>query len=604
MHTPHAATSLACLALAGPAMALDASQIFARASAAVAVLESFDENGGRLGAHSATVVGPELLVASCEALEAAATLRVSTKGTGAAGVAASATARDRERNLCLLAAPGLGAAALPRRTGALAVGSKVFALSNALGLGVGISEGILAGSRRFPNGDYAQFSAPISPGSEGGALVDDAGRLVGIIDYRRRDGQNVNFAAAAQSIDEIVARAAAAAARLRRFDQAMALLKRQQWGPLHDMAAAWSEAEPDAADAWRFVVAAAKARADGAAELRGWQALRRIDPASADTGTGLGQALMAGGKPGEALALARQLQAAHPEDAGCWQLLGQAQQVLGQVAEADQSYRRAAELDPWLIDAYAGMARLAQLRGDGKAAVAIWARLAGLYPDQLRPRIGLVDAYLTANQPARAWAALARLAEADADSALAWYLKGIVLHRLDCPEQAAQAFRNSLERKLPGADQAWAGIGYAMAVRQRWPEAIAAFRAARQAAPDNDEWAYQLAIALKDGGRAPEALTLTAALVAKAPEQAQHWRQHGFVLAVLGRPAEAIPAMQHSLEMDPRQAKLWHALIETYQVAGRRDDARRAYERLRAVDGAKAEGAYRAVILPYEEQAQ
>ena len=56
-----------------------------------------------------------------------------------------------------------------------------------------ISEGVVAGIRHFPAGDYIQFSAPISPGSEGGALVDEQGRLVGVIDYRRRDGQNENY---------------------------------------------------------------------------------------------------------------------------------------------------------------------------------------------------------------------------------------------------------------------------------------------------------------------------------------------------------------------------------------------------------------------------
>ena len=83
---------------------------------------------------------------------------------------------------------------------------------------------------------------------------------------------------------------------------------------------------------------------------------------------------------------------------------------------------------------------------------------------------------------------------------------------------------------------------------------------------------------------------------------ARNWRQHGFVLAVLGRPAEAIPSLEKSLQIDSRQAKVWGALTETYQVAGRRDDAMRAYNQLRAVDGAMAEEIYRSVILPYEEK--
>jgi Flp pilus assembly protein TadD len=139
---------------------------------------------------------------------------------------------------------------------------------------------------------------------------------------------------------------------------------------------------------------------------------------------------------------------------------------------------------------------------------------------------------------------------------------------------------------------------------RRFPEAIAAYRSAVEAAPAVDEWRYQLAINLKDGGRADEALPITTGLVATKPEEAKNWRQHGFALAVLGRAAEAIPAMEKSLQIDSRQAKLWGALIESYQIAGRREDARRAYDQLRGIDGSMAETLYRSAILPYEERAQ
>lgn len=591
--------SLACLCLANAASALAPTEVFSQASPAVAVLETFDEQGQRLGSYSATVIEPERLVAMCDVLETAVTLRVSARE---GGVDARVAARDRERNLCLISAPGLAVTPIARLTQPLAVGSRIFALSNALGLGVGISDGVVSGIRKFPTGAYVQFSAPISPGSEGGALVDDGGRLVGIIDYRRRDGQNVNFASAVKWIDEIEPRAAASEARLKRFDRAMALAKLQQWSDLQAMASAWSSEEPEAKDAWRFVIAAARGLGDAEAELQGWNALYRIDSSSTEAGTGLGRALMASGKTTEALDLARQLQASHQEDAAGWLFLGQAQQAAGQLRDAEQSYRRAVEFDPWLIEAYRGMAVLAQMSGDSKTAIAIWGRLSGLFSNQLWARTGLTGAYLAAGQPARAWSTLGQVADSDADDALVWYLKGVTLARLGCPEQAIQAYRKSLERKQAGADWAWAGIASTLAEMRRFPEAIEAYRSAIKAAPDNDEWRYQLAIALKDGGRASEALAITADLVAKKPGEAKNWRQHGFVLAVLGRATEAIPAMEKSLQIDPRQAKLWAALIEVNQVAGRRADAKRAYDQLRGIDGAMAESAYREVILPYEER--
>jgi tetratricopeptide (TPR) repeat protein len=589
---------LACLFSAKPIMALTPSEVFTRASPAVVVLETFDEQGQRLGSYSASVIAAERLVSLCDVLETAATLRVIEK-SGSFG--ADVTARDRERNLCLLSAPGLSVEPMPRLAQALPVGSRVFALSNALGLGIGISEGVVSGIRSFPVGDYIQFSAPISPGSEGGALVDDGGRLVGIIDYRRRDGQNVNFASAAEWIAEIESRAAASEVRLKRFDQAMELSKQEQWNDLQIMASAWSIEEPEAKDAWRFVVAAARGQGKAEAELQGWKALYGIDPTSVEAGTGLGRALAVSGKKREALDLARQLLAMHPEDASCWLFLGQAQQVSGQIGDAEQSYRRAVDLDPWLIEAYRSIALLAQARGNSQDAIAVWKRLSGLYPNQLHPLIGLTEAYLAGGKPARAWSVLAQVADGDADNALVWYWKGVTLARLGCPDEAINAYRKSLVRELTNADWAWAGIGFALAEMRRFPEAIDAFRSAEKAAPDNDEWRYQQAVNLKDGGRVSEALQITADLVARKPDEAKNWRQHGFVLAVLGRAEEAIPSMEKSLQIEPKQPKLWGALIETYQVAGRREDATRAYNQLRGLDGAMAERIYRSAILPYEE---
>ncbi len=42
--------------------------------------------------------------------------------------------------------------------------------------------------------EYIQFSAPASPGSSGGALLNENGQLIGIITSQHKKGQNINFA--------------------------------------------------------------------------------------------------------------------------------------------------------------------------------------------------------------------------------------------------------------------------------------------------------------------------------------------------------------------------------------------------------------------------
>lgn len=593
--------ALGLLVVAQPGQALTAQEVFAAFSPSVAVLEVLDAGGRQVGSYSATQVGTGRFVSVCEVLDGAAAVRVTLKAQVMEGRIA---ARDRERNLCLIQVDGATAAgaALPRRMPV--PGSRVFAISNALGLGVGISEGVVSGVRHYPAGDYIQFTAPISPGSEGGALVDDTGSLIGIIDYRRRDGQNVNFASLAEWVGDIEKRAADSAKILQRYDAARALQQQGQWSELDVLATEWARDQPDSLDAWRFSVSAARGLNHRDKELLAWRALWRINPSHAETGAGLGYVLLAGGQVKEALELAKVLAAAHREYAPARWLLARAQHSSGLHKEAEASYREAIDLDPWLMEAYQGLAALAQLRGDHATAIAIWSRIAGLYPDAPGPRLGLVQAYLSAGKAEPAYSVLEQLPEKDRDSAIAWFWRGYALARLERPEAAMQAYRASLARPSEAKDRAWAGIGNAFYGLKNYPEAIAAFQSAQALNPSESAWDYQLGVVLKDAGRPAEALTIFERLVARMPEEASHWRQKGFTLAILGRSADAVPALERSLQLDPAQAKVWMALIEACQALGRREAAHSAYEKLRGIDGTAAEQAYRNTLYPYEENAR
>ena len=326
----------------------------------------------------------------------------------------------------------------------------------------------------------------------------------------------------------------------------------------------------------------------------------RIQPDSVDVGVSLGEALLAQGGSNDALQLSRQLAVEHQEDGRIRWLLARSLHDTGQFKDAGNEYRKAIALDPGLLGAYQGLATLAQIQGDTATAIEIWRRLSGLYPDAPAPRIGLIQAYLSAGKAALAYAALESLAEPDRVSPLGWYWRGTILARLGCPEQAVAAFRTSIVLGFIDRDWALAGIGSAMFDMGRVPEAIAAYQSATMANPNRNEWRYDLAVQLKDGGRPAEALGITEDLTTRYPAAATYWRQHGFVLAVLGRPAEAIAAMERSLQIDARQPKLWTALIEAYQAVGRRKDALEAHRRLKEVDTDRADAVYRSHILPHE----
>ncbi len=72
----------------------------------------------------------------------------------------------------------------------LQVGEKVYTISNPQGLEFTFSDGMINQYKK----EYIQFSAPASPGSSGGALLNENGQLIGIITSQHKKGQNINFA--------------------------------------------------------------------------------------------------------------------------------------------------------------------------------------------------------------------------------------------------------------------------------------------------------------------------------------------------------------------------------------------------------------------------
>ena len=79
-------------------------------------------------------------------------------------------------------------------------GEKVFAIGSPMGLFNSVSDGIISGFRTIDGCEMIQFTAPISHGSSGGALLNTCGELIGICTGGIDDGQNLNLAVDYQQI--------------------------------------------------------------------------------------------------------------------------------------------------------------------------------------------------------------------------------------------------------------------------------------------------------------------------------------------------------------------------------------------------------------------
>jgi hypothetical protein len=67
-----------------------------------------------------------------------------------------------------------------------------------------VSDGILSAIREVDSVRYLQITAPISPGSSGGPVLDSAGQMIGVATFQFKKGQNLNFAVAADHIKPLL----------------------------------------------------------------------------------------------------------------------------------------------------------------------------------------------------------------------------------------------------------------------------------------------------------------------------------------------------------------------------------------------------------------
>ncbi len=86
----------------------------------------------------------------------------------------------------------------------LARGQKVVAIGSPLGLFNSVSDGIISGFRTIDDVWMIQFTAPISHGSSGGAVLNMYGEVIGISTAGIDQGQNINLAVGYENINSFV----------------------------------------------------------------------------------------------------------------------------------------------------------------------------------------------------------------------------------------------------------------------------------------------------------------------------------------------------------------------------------------------------------------
>jgi tetratricopeptide (TPR) repeat protein len=188
-------------AQSAPEKDLDVAGIAKRSAGGVALIEVRDARGETVAVGSGFVVDPSgLVVSSLHVFEGAASAAIKFEGRAAFNDP-RVVGFDADRDLIVLSVGASTPVSLPmNRDGIVEIGERIIAIGNPVGLSRTVSDGIISSVRESESGTLYQITAPLSPGSSGGPVLNRKGQVIGVSAFTMRSGQNLNFAGPIQYV--------------------------------------------------------------------------------------------------------------------------------------------------------------------------------------------------------------------------------------------------------------------------------------------------------------------------------------------------------------------------------------------------------------------
>jgi len=174
---------------------MDVKKVFEDTRPSVVMIMAYDDQDNLQVFGSGFFFGDSKTIATnLHVVKNASTLRIKLSN-GEVGELTAVLGIDSVNDLALLRSTVtgkvlVGAGRLPD------VGEDIVAIGNPKGLEGTVSAGIVSGIRTDETGQWVQITAPISPGSSGGPIVDAEGYVLGVTSFVLYfdEGQNLNFA--------------------------------------------------------------------------------------------------------------------------------------------------------------------------------------------------------------------------------------------------------------------------------------------------------------------------------------------------------------------------------------------------------------------------
>lgn len=175
---------------------LQPREIAARAQASLLVVRAIGAMGDTLGEGTGFVVdGRGTFVTNYHVVEPAAAVEVQHL-EGPSTRAVLLVAADPQRDLAVLRAPELEAGGILTlvEDSLSVIGDRIYVMGNPLGMAGTFSDGLLSARRPVQGTPMLQISAPISPGSSGGPVMNHRAEVIGVAAMMVVGGQSISLA--------------------------------------------------------------------------------------------------------------------------------------------------------------------------------------------------------------------------------------------------------------------------------------------------------------------------------------------------------------------------------------------------------------------------
>ncbi len=441
-----------------------AEAIAEKALTATVYLEMKDTNGKTLGIGSGFFVKPNLIATNYHLIEGAAKGTAKLVGKSTTYIIEGVTATDKDSDLALLKVTASGIRPLSLGdSDKVRTGETVYVAGNQKGVEGTFSNGIISSKRSENAKEHIQMTAPISPGSSGGPVLNKEGEVIGVSFMTLEGGQKLNFTIPSEYLKKLL-KQSKLAIPLSQGKQTISAETYFLWGNVKYVLNDYAGAIKDYTAAIRlkpdFVMAhinrgITKVQlGQFAAAISDFNAAIRLKPNYAEAYNNRGTTKVQLGQFAAAISDFNAAIRLKPDYADAYNNRGITNAQLGEDAAAIVDYDTAIQLQPDLADAYYNRGNVKRRFGEHTEAIEDYDTAIRLRPDFVNAYINRGISKTQLGQHAAAISDYDTVIRLRPDFVNAYINRGIVKYQLGRTSAAKQDIQTALQLALKAGDVA------------------------------------------------------------------------------------------------------------------------------------------------------